>query len=118
MSALWSPFQDWSPFLFILLAGALPTQMWRWMGAYFSRSLDEEGEVLRWVKAVATALVAGLIAKLVIFPSGGLVIVPLWARLAALGVGYGVYFATRPRIIWGIVAGELFLVFAALIYAS
>jgi len=64
------PFSEWSPYLFILLAGAIPTQIWRSLGIILSRSMDENGEILKWVRAVATALVAGLIAKLVIFPTG------------------------------------------------
>lgn len=114
MHLLDAPFQDWSPFLYILLAGAVPTQMWRWLGAILSQSLDENGEILKWVKAVATALVAGLISKLIIFPSGLLNDVPLFARLFAVAAGYAGYLMTRPRIIFGIVAAEAVLVIAAL----
>lgn len=116
MSWLNAPFNDWSPFLFILLAGAIPTQMWRWAGALLSRTMREDSEVLKWVKAVATALVAGLIAKLVVFPSGALADVPVWARVGAMVVGYGVFFITGPRIIYGIIVAELLLAIAAFIY--
>ena len=116
MSWLFASFGEWSPFLFILLAGAIPTQMWRWAGAILSRSMREDSEVLKWVKAVATALVAGLISKLVVFPSGALADVPLWARLGAMVVGYGVFFLTGPRIIFGIIVAEILLVLAAIIY--
>lgn len=112
------PFSEWSPYLFILLAGAIPTQIWRSLGVILSRSMDENGEMLKWVRAVATALVAGLIAKLVIFPSGGLAIVPMWIRIGALMFGYGVYFITRPRIVFGILAGEAALIAATLIVAE
>lgn len=116
MSWLNAPFHEWSPFLFILLAGAIPTQMWRWAGAVLSRTMREDSEVLKWVKAVATALVAGLIAKLVVFPSGVLADVPVWARVGAMAVGYGVFFLTGPRIVYGIIVAELLLVMAAFIY--
>ena len=112
------PFSEWSPYLFILLAGAIPTQIWRSLGVVLSRSMDENGEVLKWVRAVAAALVAGLIAKLVIFPSGGLAIVPIWVRIGALLFGYAVYFATRPRIVIGILAGEAVLIAATLSVAD
>ena len=80
--------------------------------------MDENGEILKWVRAVATALVAGLIAKLVIFPTGDLAIVPLWVRIGALLFGYTVYFATRPRIFFGVLAGEAALISATLIVAQ
>lgn len=114
MSFLSAPFQDWSPLLFILLAGALPTQVWRWAGAILSRSMDENSEFLKWVKAVATALVAGLIAKLVIYPSGFLADVPLVARISAMAIGYIVFWFTGPGILTGILAAEAVLVGAAL----
>lgn len=117
MSLLAAPFQEWSPFLFILLAGALPTQIWRWLGAFLSRSMDENSEFLKWVKAVATALVAGLIAKLVIFPSGVLGDIPLWARIAAMAVGYGVFRLTGPRIVFSILSAEAVLVASAVFFA-
>lgn len=109
------PFADWHPLLFILFAGAIPTQMWRWLGVFLSVSLDEDSEILRWVKAVATALVAGLIANLVIYPSGVLADLPLWLRLGALAFGYGVYLVHRGHIIWGILAGESVLLLGALL---
>lgn len=112
------PFSEWSPYLFILLAGALPTHIWRWLGVIFSRSLNEDGELLKWVRAVATALVAGLIANLVIFPSGGLAFVPLWARVGALLFGYVVYLKTQPRLILGILAGEIVLIGSTFMFAS
>ncbi|MEM8837972.1 MAG: AzlD domain-containing protein [Pseudomonadota bacterium] len=117
MSLLASPFQDWNPFLFIILAGAIPTQMWRWMGAVFSASLAEDSEILIWVKAVATALVSALIANLVVFPSGALADVPLIVRVSALGVGFATYLIWRGHIIWGILAGEAVLLAGAFFFS-
>ncbi|MEP1442816.1 MAG: AzlD domain-containing protein [Hyphomicrobiales bacterium] len=111
------PFSEWSPYLFILLAGGIPTQIWRTLGVFLSRSMDENSEVLKWVKAVATALVAGLIANLVIFPSGGLAVVPLWARVGALMISYVVFLKTRPRLLLAILAGEALLIGATLLYS-
>lgn len=115
MNFLTAPFQEWSALLFILLAGAVPTQMWRWFGALASRSMDEESEFLKWVKAVATALVAGLIAKIVVFPSGALIDIPLVARVGSISLGFCVYYFTRPRIIFGILAGEAALIGSGLL---
>lgn len=117
MSLIVAPFQEWWPFLFLFLAGAIPTQIWRWIGAILSRSMDETSEILRWVKAVATALVAGLIAKLVVFPSGALADIPLFWRLMAMASGYSFFLLTRPRIIFGIIVAEIILVGSALFFS-
>ena len=62
----------WWPFLFILLAGGLATDIWRWLGVLAGHRLRDDSEALIWVRAVATALVAGVIGKLVLFPTGAL----------------------------------------------
>ncbi len=105
----------WWPLVFILLAGALPTYIWRGLGVVFAGRIREDSEFLRWVKAVATTLIAGVIARLVIFPSGALVDVPLGLRLVALAGGFGVAFLPHGTMFFGIVAGEAILVAGALL---
>ena len=59
------------PYLFIAIAGFLATDLWRFLGVFLSARIGEESEILRWVRAVATALVAGLVTRLIVFPVGG-----------------------------------------------
>src|SRR4029079_19105123 len=56
------------PYLILILVGFLPSDFWRLLGIVVARGLDEESEVLIWVRAVATAVLAGVIAKIVFFP--------------------------------------------------
>ena len=95
----------WGPLLFILLAGALPTQIWRWMGVLLSGRIREESEALVWVRAVATALVAGVIAQLVFEPNGALAETELWVRVTAMVVGFGAFLLVGRQILLGVVAG-------------
>ncbi len=73
--------------LAIPLAGVAATYVWRFLGVLFVARLDPHGAVLRWVRAVATALVAALVARMVLFPSGLLAETALAARLAGLAAG-------------------------------
>ena len=57
-------------YLALILAGFLPSEVWRWLGVVFARGLDEDSEIVVWVRAVATAILAGVIAKLTIFAPG------------------------------------------------
>jgi hypothetical protein len=100
----------WGPLLFILLAGALPTQMFRWLGVVLAGRIREDSEALVWVRAVATALVAGVIAQLVIDPSGALAETELWVRLAAMAVGFAAFYFARRQILVGVLAGAATLV--------
>lgn len=95
---------------FLLLAGAGATAPWRMLGVLLSTNLDLDSEVLRWVRAVSTALIAGLVARMVLLPVGALAGVPLWLRCAAFAVALAVFFAARRHLATGIAAGTVVLV--------
>ncbi len=92
------------PYLFIVLAGALATDMWRWLGVLAGRRIDEDSELFVWVKATATALVAGVIAKQIVYPSGVLADSPTLLRVGAAAFGFAVFLATGKRMLLGIIA--------------
>jgi len=100
------------PYLTILLVAALSTQVWRWLGVLLSGRLDETSELFAWVRAVATALVAAVIAKLVLFPSGALLAVPPAARVGSVGIGFVIYLAFGKRLALGLITAEVALAVA------
>lgn len=100
----------WSPYLLVILVGFLPTEVWRVLAVLFSHRLGENAEVLAWVRAVATTLLAGVVAKLVLAPSSALASVPLPGRLAAIGAGLAAFALLRRSVIAGVVVGEATLV--------
>ena len=55
----------WWPYLFIAIAGWLGTDIWRWLGVLVGNRLSQDSAALTWVRAVATALLAAVIAKLI-----------------------------------------------------
>ena len=61
---------DWHALLVLLLAGFLPNEIWRMIGVWFGAGVDEGSELLVWVRAVATAILAGVIAQILIQPPG------------------------------------------------
>lgn len=89
----------WWTYLVIIVAGWLATDLWRWLGVLVGNRLDEGSEALHWVRAVATALVMAVTAKLVVFPTGTLAGSPLWLRLAALGLGFAAFLLAGQRVI-------------------
>jgi hypothetical protein len=98
----------WS-YLVLILVGFLPSDFWRFLGVMVARGLDEESEWLVWVRAVATAVLAGVIAKLVFFPPGSLAGVPLTARLAAIACGFAAFWLARRSVFAGVATGEVAL---------
>jgi hypothetical protein len=92
----------WWAYVFIAIAGWLATDLWRWLGVLAGNRLREDAEALNWVRAVATALVAAVIAKLILYPTGVLEQSPLWLRLGSVAVGALAFFVGRQKPAIGI----------------
>jgi Branched-chain amino acid transport protein (AzlD) len=102
-----------APYLLVIMAGYLPTDVWRWLAVIFARRLDEDSEWMIFVRAVANAMVAGVIARLVLFPTGDLAAVPLAIRIGAVAGGFLVYFLARRSMLIGVLAGEAIMIAGA-----
>ena len=114
MSAL----SDLAPYLLLILAGFLPNEIRRMLGVVIAHGLDEGSELVIWVRAVATALLAGVVAKLILFPPGGLAGVPLVVRLAAMAIGFAAFVLVRRSVFVGVLAGEAALLLGAAWFAG
>ena len=101
------------PYLLLILVGFLPNEIWRMLGIIAAHGLDEDSEIVLWVRAVATAVLAGVIAKIVLFAPGALADVPAEVRLAAMGSGLAAFFAVRRSVFAGVAAGEAVLILGA-----
>jgi hypothetical protein len=104
---------EWGAYLALVLVGFLPNEVWRWLGIVFARGLDEDSEIVVWVRSVATAILAGVIAKLTLFAPGVLATVPTPVRLAAVAVGFIAFVAIRRSVFAGVLAGEIALIAGA-----
>jgi len=98
---------DWHALVVLLVAGVIPNQIWRMLGLWLGGGLDEGSDLLMWVKAVATAILAGVIAEILVRPPGALASVPDFLRYGALVVGFIVFMLTRRSIFAGVISGEV-----------
>ena len=48
------------PYLALILVGFLPNEVWRVLGLVVVRGLSEDSQIIVWVRAVATAILAGV----------------------------------------------------------
>lgn len=99
-------FGDPSALLVLLLAGVLPNEIWRMLGLWIGGGIDETSEVLVWVKAVATAILAGVIAQILFLPPGALASIAAPLRYGAVAIGFAAFFVSRRSIFVGVVTGE------------
>jgi hypothetical protein len=98
------------PYLALLLFAVLPSEIWRWLAVVFARRIDGDSPALDWVRAVATALLAGVVAKLILSPPGALAALPLALRLGALAATLAIVLADRRKVFLAVIAGEIVLV--------
>lgn len=101
------------PYLIVLLAGVLPNEAFRVAAVFLSRGVNENSELFRWIKVMATTLLAGVVARLIYSPAPVLEQVPLALRIAAVLVGIGGFYLLRRSLALGIITGVTFFVLAA-----
>lgn len=99
----------WWPYVFMLIAGVLATDIWRWIGVLAGGFLREGTAALDWVKSVATALVACVVGQLILFPSGELVSTPAWLRIGAAALGWLAFWYGRKSVLLGVAVAEIVL---------
>lgn len=107
--------RDLWPYVLLILVGFLPNEIWRWIGVVLSRGIDENSELITWVRAVATAILAGVVAKIIVFSPGALASVPLPVRIGAAVVGLLAFFVLRQSVFAGVFTGVLAIIIGALV---
>lgn len=105
------------PYLALILLGYLPNEVWRALGLILARGLDEDSEMVIWSRAVATAILAGVIAKLIVFPPGTLASLPLAVRVAATACGFLAFLVSKRSVFVGVAVGEAALLAGGFLFA-
>jgi len=95
---------DWWPFAAILV-GAAATYIWRGLGVALSGRIDPDGRVFEWAACIAYALVAALVARMIVLPTGPLAETPMVDRLGATALSLAVYFLAGRSLLWSVGAG-------------
>ena len=94
-----------------LLMGAcgVVTYMWRGFGVLLSGRIETDSDVFNWITCVAYAMVAGLVMRIVVMPSGLLASSLLSHRLIACGVALAAFDGCRRNLFAGVGAGAAVL---------
>ena len=104
------------PYLALILVGFLPNEVWRMLGLVLVRGLDEDSQVVVWVRAVATAMLAAVLAQLVLSSSGALAAIPVAVRVGATGAGLLTFVVLRRSVFAGVLMGEIALLAGATLW--
>jgi branched-subunit amino acid transport protein len=94
-----------SEYTLLAIACGLGTYVWRGLGVAVSARIRPQSELFAWIGCVAFAMLAGLISRVVLIPSGALEHTALWQRLAATGFALVAYFLfTKKNLFAGVIA--------------
>jgi len=97
--------------IWILLAGVFAvTYVWRSVGVLLGDRINLESAAFRWISAVAYAMLAGLIARMLLLPQGQLGETPVLHRLGAAAVAVLVFLSFRRNSLAAVLAGAAALV--------
>ena len=90
----------------IVLACAAATYLWRGLGVVISGRIAPDSEAFRWVACVAFAMIAGLVMRMLLIPTGTLAETTPVERLLGTAAALGCYFwLTRRNLFIGVLAG-------------
>lgn len=92
--------------LLMLLCGAV-SYVWRGLGVLLSGRISTSGDVFIWITCVAYAMVAGLIARIIVIPTGLLATSLLTHRLIACVLGLAAYYLARRNLFVAVAVGAI-----------
>lgn len=95
------------------VVGALATYFWRAFGVAVGGRIDPNGKAFEWFACVAFAVLAALILRLILFPSGGVSELPAAVRVGAAALAVAVFSVSRKNVLLGCLAGSGAIVLAA-----
>ena len=107
---------DIGPVLALILVGFLPNEVWRLVGLALVRGLDERSQIIVWVRAVATAMLAGVLAQLILSTSGALSAIPIAVRVGAACIGFVAFLLGRRSVFAGVLTGEAAVMLGAYLF--
>ena len=115
MSVGWLVDPAVAPLAAMLILAAAPNIVLRVVGVLLSRGLNEDSEILAFVRAMASALLAGVVGKLIASPPGALAATTMGGRALSMVVAIAAFFALRRSFFAALIAGEATLVASLLL---
>ena len=95
---------------FLLAVCGAATYLWRGPGVLISSGIDPRGEAFTWISCVAYAIIAGVVSRMLLMPTGVLAETTWLERAIGSAAALGAYFwLTQRNLLLGVAAGALAL---------
>lgn len=90
----------------LLAMCGLATYLWRGPGVLISAGIDPKGELSTWISSVACAIIAALVPRMLVMPTGVLAETTFVERAIGAAVALTAYFwLTARNLFVGVLAG-------------
>lgn len=94
----------------LLLACGAATYLWRGPGVLISAGINPRSNLFTWISCVAYAIIAGVVSRMLLMPTGALAETTLLERVLGSAAGAVAYFhLTRRNLFVGVSAGAIAL---------
>jgi Branched-chain amino acid transport protein (AzlD) len=101
---------EWHLFVLATVLAFLASDFWRWSSVLLSLNFREDDEIVVFARMVATAVLAGVVARILLFPPAELAAIPVWVRITAMAVGMSVFALRGKSVFAAIVSGQATLI--------
>ena len=100
-----------SNIILVILVTSLATYLSRFLGVISSEKMDIKSKIFRWFNCIAYAILAALIARMIIFPSGALAEVDYLIRIIALILSILIFYVGKRNLVYPTVFSAIILYF-------
>ena len=98
-----------SNIILVILVTSFATYLSRFLGVVSSEKIDETSKIFKWFNCIAYSILAALIARIVVFPSGTLQEADLWLRLFVVIISIIVYLLSKKNLVYPTVLSAILL---------
>ena len=98
-----------SNIILVILVTSFATYLSRFLGVVSSEKMDIRSKIFKWFNCIAYAILAALIARMVVFPSGVLSESPLIIRLLVILLSIAIFLLAKKNLVYPTVLSAILL---------
>ena len=95
--------------ILVILVTSFATYLSRFLGVVSSEKIKETSKIFKWFNCVAYAILAALIARIVVFPTGTLADAEILIRFLVILLSVAVFFATKKNLVYPTILSAILL---------
>ena len=98
-----------SNIILVILVTSFATYLSRFLGVVSSEKIDETSKIFKWFNCIAYSILAALIARIVVFPTGVLQEADLWIRLFVVIICIIIYLLSKKNLVYPTILSAILL---------